>query len=131
MSVCSKCGAIEEDESKFCSNCGAAIEMTVPYEVPEAEDKEKVYGKPAGFWIRAIAVSFDGIITALGGALIGGVLGFALALSVGDVSGFTPLFHILGFVLGAAYFICMHGSYGQTLGKMLVGIKVIKINDEP
>jgi len=134
MRVCPKCGAVGNDEAKFCSKCGAVIEAAaspeVP-EVPEAGDRGQIYGKPAGFWVRAIALFFDGIILAIGGGLVGGILGFALALSVGDVSGFTPLFNILGFVIGAGYYIWMQGSCGQTFGKMLVGVKVIKINDEP
>ena len=130
MRVCPKCGAVENDESRFCSKCGAIIEAAAQPEIPEAEDREQVYGKPAGFWIRAIAVFFDGIILAVGGVLIGGILGFLMSVSAGDVSGSTPFFNILGFVIGAVYYICMHGKYGQTLGKMLIGIKVIKINDE-
>jgi len=131
MRVCPKCGAVENDEAKFCSKCGAVIEAAAQPEIQEAEDSEQIYGKPAGFWIRAIALFFDGIILAIAGALIGGILGFALALSVGDVSGFTLLFNILGFVIGAVYYIWMQGSCGQTLGKMLIGIKVVQINDEP
>ncbi|MDO9513630.1 MAG: RDD family protein [Elusimicrobiota bacterium] len=131
MSFCSKCGAPKTDDANYCSKCGAVIEAVVQHEIPPAENIEQVYGKPAGFWIRAIALFFDSIILTIAGGVIGGVLGFLLALSVGDVGGFMPLFNLVGFVIGAAYYICMHGSYGQTLGKMLIGIKVIKINDAP
>ncbi|MBA3051721.1 RDD family protein [bacterium] len=131
MSFCSKCGAPKTDDANYCSKCGALIEADVQHEIPPAENIEQIYGKPAGFWIRAIALFFDSIILTIAGGLIGAVLGFLLALAVGDVSGFMPLFNLVGFVIGAAYYICMHGSYGQTLGKMLIGIKVIKINDEP
>ncbi|HEX2149538.1 MAG TPA: RDD family protein [Actinomycetota bacterium] len=36
------------------------------------------------------------------------------------------LFGLISTIIGALYFILMHGSLGRTLGKMVFGIKVIK-----
>jgi uncharacterized RDD family membrane protein YckC len=41
-------------------------------------------------------------------------------------SGDMVMFGLIGTILGALYFILMHGGLGRTLGKMAFGIKVIK-----
>ncbi len=46
--------------------------------------------------------------------------------------GWVALFIILFYIcLGPIYSIIMHGRYGQTLGKMAFGTKVVKDNGEP
>lgn len=43
-----------------------------------------------------------------------------------SMTGDMVLFGLVGTILGALYFILMHGGLGRTLGKMAFGIKVIK-----
>jgi uncharacterized RDD family membrane protein YckC len=98
--------------------------MTDPPAAPAA--------RPAGFWIRAVAaladlvvcfaveLSFDAIASRVGGpeaedpTAIGGLVGL-----------FTLLF-------AATYTAVLHAlPWGQTLGKMLVGIRVVSTDGEP
>lgn len=41
------------------------------------------------------------------------------------------MFGLIGMIIGALYFILMHGGLGRTLGKMAFGIKVIKDDGSP
>lgn len=43
-----------------------------------------------------------------------------------NLTGDMVMFGLFGTILGALYFILMHGGLGRTLGKMAFGIKVIK-----
>ncbi|HBA61111.1 MAG TPA: hypothetical protein DCZ92_09890 [Elusimicrobia bacterium] len=82
--------------------------------------------KYAGFWIRVLASGLDAIVQGLAGFGIG----IFLALSLPGGSNNT-LFTLAGALLGAAYYIGLHGSCGQTLGKMAFNIKVLQASGEP
>lgn len=43
-----------------------------------------------------------------------------------SMTGDMLMFGLIGTIIGALYFILMHGTVGKTLGKMMFGIKVIK-----
>ena len=75
---------------------------------------------------RVIATIVDGVVI---GAIVGIMSFFFGSTAVEDgqasasVSGLPALF---SFVLAFGYYILMEGYLGQTLGKMLVGIKVVR-----
>lgn len=48
-----------------------------------------------------------------------------------NMTGDMVMFGLIGTILSALYFILMHGTLGRTLGKMAVGIKVIKDDGSP
>lgn len=87
--------------------------------------------RPAGFWIRFVAVLIDGIILLVaqgillsaGWMLSGGNLGPGEA-----VKGAVNLYVTL---IGAAYGIVFHWLWGQTLGKMALQIKVVSMDGGP
>lgn len=68
-----------------------------------------------GFWIRFLAVFLDGLIVGLPMSIIFG----AISLSIG-----TNISYI-GSLLMVVYIIYFEGTTGQTLGKKIVGVKVI------
>ena len=82
--------------------------------------------RPAGFWIRAVAALVDfGVFF-----LVQMSLGYAAAVTAGpdveDVLVFLPL--VWGFTLlfAATYTTVLHALVGgQTLGKMLVGVRAL------
>ena len=95
----------------------------------------------AGFWKRAAAYIIDsfiaGFVSGIIGGLIGGVLGATLLTSgglagnEGTLMGIQLLGNLIGMLLGVAYFAGMHASSSMaTLGKMAVGIKVVRSNGE-
>lgn len=95
----------------------------------------------AGFWIRFVAYVIDGIILGVvGGAIEGGLRAAGFRFANPEMFDFSakPDVHaawfeegdilalILGTAVGIAYFAGMHASErGATLGKMVVGLRVV------
>jgi uncharacterized RDD family membrane protein YckC len=77
---------------------------------------------------RVVAIIIDGILLCIVGGLIslpsivaqGGGDGNIVSGALGGLAG------LFSFVLFLAYYTFMEGYYGQTLGKMALGIKVIR-----
>ncbi len=107
-------------------------------EEPVVAGGEVVY---AGFWKRVAAYTIDtfaaGMVGGLIGGLLGGVLG-AMLLRSGNASDSASAMlviqgvaNLIGLILGVAYFAGFHSSRSMaTLGKMAVGIKVVRPNGE-
>ena len=94
-----------------------------------AFDREDPF--PAGFWIRLVAMLID---TALFAA-VEFVLGQAASLTWGSgiiaVPLFAPTMGAFMLVLTAAYYVVLHTLYGQTVGKMLVRVRVVELDGRP
>jgi len=76
-----------------------------------------------GFWARAGASVIDGIALGVGSRIFTAVLPASAA-------GFYSSF-LLSLVIGGSYYTWMTANFGQTLGKMAVGIKVIRLDGSP
>jgi uncharacterized RDD family membrane protein YckC len=86
---------------------------------------DSVFGAPAGFWRRAIALAVD---LALVVPLVR--LGLWLAAVLASLApGFDLVAQAFGltwlYFTPPAYFVLGHGTAGQTVGKRLVGVRVI------
>lgn len=133
---CSNCGAINDDDATFCHNCGAAL----GYQADPLAEEAMVVSSPddalyrsasqlASIWRRLFARIIDGVIV---GAVIV-VLLFAFGGGITDDSTSTGTgfgFFLLGFVITAAYEVGMVSSRGQTIGKIWLGIKVVRAEDD-
>lgn len=94
-----------------------------------------------GFWVRSIAFAIDHLIL-LFIMTIFVVAGF-LALGMGTAAGgkeisflkqariIIPALFPLGCVLSLIYFSFFHGAWGQTIGKMIFGLRVIRTDGQP
>ncbi len=89
----------------------------------------------AGFWKRVAANLIDSLVVGVAGGIIGMVLGMmAVPLSavVDDntgmfMIGMQVVIQVVSMVLTAAYYAWFHASNSQaTLGKMAIGIKVVR-----
>lgn len=118
-------------------------ETATPYAPPTAEvlreevvvsGGEIVY---AGFWKRVAAYTIDSFIAGIGSAIVGAMVGVVLGLTVLGSSGMGGsdsalvgmqlLGNLVGMAIGVAYFAGFHASTSAaTLGKMAVGIKVVR-----
>jgi uncharacterized RDD family membrane protein YckC len=83
--------------------------------------------RPAGFWRRALALVLDLVVVTILLA-VGDRLAGALAARQLVARAFQATFDV---VVPTAYFVLMHGAGGQTLGKMLVGARVVGTSGEP
>jgi uncharacterized RDD family membrane protein YckC len=82
---------------------------------------------------RILAIIVDGIIIGLPTGLIAAMLG-VVSSGAGEVSasleGVAGLFAgLISVALYLGYYVLMEGYLGQTLGKMLLGIKVVREDD--
>jgi uncharacterized RDD family membrane protein YckC len=109
-----------------------------PLSAPEPRDLRRhevspdaALGAPAGVWRRAAALVVDV-------ALVVFLVRVGLWLAAG-LGALAPRFHLVAHALGvtwlgfapAAYFVLGHGTAGQTVGKRLVGVRVIDEGGAP
>lgn len=83
--------------------------------------------RPAGFWRRALALIVDLVVVWLFlrvGDLVGGMLARRDVIAQAFRYTYT-------FVIPVAYFVLTHGTEGQTLGKRLMGARVVGADGEP
>ena len=86
---------------------------------------------PAGFWIRFVAVLIDVVVilaVQLGFTLAADRIWGAALLESPLLSGLIGFFT---FVFAGAYSVVLHANEGQTLGKMIVKVKVERIGGQP
>jgi uncharacterized RDD family membrane protein YckC len=104
-------------------------------EVEAAKPSTPEWTLQGGFWLRFMALATDSVILLLLMAIFV-VLGF-LSLSIGaagerEISIFRQVWIILpitlplGLVLMLSYFTFFHGTWGQTIGKMVFGLRVVR-----
>ncbi len=125
--ICSGCQTVNTASAKYCSHCGLLLPMEIQ---PEGDSTEAL----AGFWIRLAAYCIDGIILSLLNYLIN--LGFNLSVdaNLGIAILDDPTFwtmQIIGFLLRAVYYTYCTGRWGQTPGKFVTGIKIVRSDDTP
>jgi len=123
MPYCQKCGAELSEEDKFCPNCRNPTETT-----------EKTKALNLAYWgERFVAWLIDVIIL--------GVIAIPIKWFW---TTFWPTYTIPGFpgwipftdfgmnnVIYFLYWLLMDGIYGQSLGKMLLRIKITNMNENP
>ncbi|MDF2572983.1 MAG: hypothetical protein K0R55_4587 [Sporomusa sp.] len=79
----------------------------------------------AGVGIRALSTIIDGILLAIIGGLIAVVFGFNFGGPTGGSS------YIWSLLIGFCYYTYFEGNNGATPGKMLCGLKVMKVDGTP
>lgn len=124
---------------------GTGALSSSPYSAPGAASGD--YSQPvqggevvyAGFWKRFAAYLIDYFVLLIPSGLIGGILGFMLGAGMGAAgSGETAvevvtqlISGLAGLLIAATYYGWFHASRGgATLGKMAIGIKVVRGNGE-
>ena len=122
-----------------------AVAEPSPYAPPKARVTEQapqaVLGHRvvyAGFWKRFAAAFIDNFVVSIAGGIIGAFIGFFSAISpvssvddLGMYSAVNLLAQLLSMVVAACYFGWMYASrYQASLGKMAIGIKVVRGNGD-
>jgi len=127
---------IDDDANKLAENSTTEQidneQPTSGHEFPAGQsvNREQILYQTAGFWIRLLAFSIDLIIICgLNSVLWNSSLSIEKAPSfIYRLLNINALF--LG-ITGAAYFILMTYYFQQTLGKMIMGIKVVQRSGKP
>ncbi len=119
MPYCSKCGKELSENATFCANCGKTVEL-----VPKVEP-----GILASWETRLVAWLIDVVIVGAALALFA-LPGFRLVPL--DIPSSIPFVDLgprnLIFFL---YWMLMDGLYGQSLGRMIMGIKITRPDGTP
>ncbi len=94
----------------------------------EAENERKETSRLSGeryqtFWPRFIAAFIDGFVM----WPIGFLLSYATNSNIGVI---VILGNLLNNLAPYIYSVLLHGNYGQTLGKMVMGVKVVDAKSE-
>lgn len=93
----------------------------------------------AGFWKRVAAYLVDYVLLTVVSAVVGGIIGAGLGLAMAGGGSSQSLIEsaaqgvgmLLGMGISVAYYAAFHSSRGgATLGKMVVGIKVVRSDGE-
>ena len=130
MPYCKNCGNELAAEAKFCPKCGTAVVLeqstTAPYETAVSAAPEL----KLAFWgERFVAWLIDAIIL----GVIVGLLGLVNFFAGGSFSwwsgwpSWVPFFNASG-VFYFLYWFLMDGAYGQSLGKMVMRLRVVRLN---
>jgi uncharacterized RDD family membrane protein YckC len=128
MPYCQKCGNELPEGAKYCPVCGAAVTMgaePAPFAAPSAPVVTEASGLTLAFWWeRFVAWVIDAVIV----GVVAGVLGLFVSLSWWSVwPSWVPFFNFNGVFL-FLYWLFMEGAYGQSFGKMIMRIKVTRLN---
>ena len=124
---CPDCGQDNPGEARFCRACGAALEVS-PLAEPVGTAAAVGSVEYAGFWIRFVAWIIDAVIVWIGTTVLSAlglyVAFYGPAYNTGSATSFLVL------LIGPLYFVLLTGLRGQTLGKMALGIQVVRRNGQ-
>ena len=84
---------------------------------------------PAGFWIRGVALVIDFVIFSLVQMSLTGLARLVADLDPEESMSVAPLVGFFTLLFAALYTSALHAMGGQTIGKMIVGIRVVDVDD--
>jgi len=153
--TCNQCGKQLNDRSKFCPGCGAArlstvalgssvrvanaagaaMEISAPTSKPSRRASVDAAAstslEPADFGMRLGAWLFDLLLFLIAVMASTFLLSSFSKKSIVGSNAMLAAFYSVAVVLFAFNFIVLAGQAGQTLGKRLVGIRVVKEDGTP
>ncbi len=136
MPYCDKCGNELPPDAKFCPKCGAAVAPPVSAASPAETAQPKpiaqgliqaTWGERFVAWIIDV-VMINIVLVLLSLAIYAGQP-FAIVRNEGWWASVFN-FNISGLVF-FLYWLIMEGAYGQSLGKMIMHLKVTRLNGKP
>jgi uncharacterized RDD family membrane protein YckC len=87
--------------------------------------------RPAGFWVRALAVLIDVVILLVVRASLGLAARIVWGASIQESLALRSTIGAFTLIFAGAYATLLHAATGQTIGKMLVRIRVVLVDGEP
>ena len=87
--------------------------------------------RPAGFWVRTIALVVDFALFFLVLVSYRVAARLATGIDARDAWTLTPVLWAFTLLFAAAYTTALHAAWGQTIGKMLAGVRVVEMDGEP
>jgi uncharacterized RDD family membrane protein YckC len=127
------------------TDSGSGFSLADPLSVEEDSKKEEKasgweHALRGGFGLRFMAFAVDHFIVFLifsifvvcGLLAVGLAPGRGIEISCGNFFKLVlPALVPLGLMLGLTYFSFFHGAWGQTIGKMIFGLRVVRLDGQP
>jgi uncharacterized RDD family membrane protein YckC len=132
MPYCAKCGNELSAEAKFCPKCGKPMMLEQTAGAPSGSAAPSAPSVKLAFWgERFVAWLIDALIL----GLIVGFLSIFSWFVIGSLSWWStwpswmPFFNFnVSGILYFLYWFLMDGAYGQSLGKMAMNLKVVRLD---
>lgn len=126
MTHCIKCGSALSEEANYCPVCGSAMAVGASA-VPPAKARAIAPGLKLAFWgERFVAWLIDVIIIGVAIGILN-LFNLLVSFSLSGWPNWIPFFNAGG-VLYFLYWMLLEGIYGQSLGKMIMQIKVVLLD---
>jgi uncharacterized RDD family membrane protein YckC len=143
--TCPRCGW-QGDTAQYCARCGATLEA--PAAPPDSDfsrptrtasatyaarppttyvPRVEAPVRPAGFWIRVVAHVIDWLFLLLIQIVLWSV-GWAVGSGAGSWRAVGTATQLFNSIISPLYFIVFHFRWGQTFGKMLMQIRVVRMD---
>lgn len=87
--------------------------------------------RPAGFWVRALAAAIDFVVFFVVLISFRFIGARAWGVDIDNAASFKPLTSFFTVVFAGVYTTVLHCLAGQTIGKMLVGVRVVAGDEGP
>ena len=125
--ACPRCGV---HVARYLADLAAGAQVSSPTVVEQPSTIPPVSPeRPAGFWIRVVAVIIDTAVILVAQAVLYAVASMVFGgRSSIAIRGAAQVF---GAILIAVYSVLFHWRWGQTLGKMAVDIRVVTCRPTP
>jgi uncharacterized RDD family membrane protein YckC len=121
--ACPRCHSLNEPRAVYCYNCGLPLGGEKGFARPhESGLPAFAMGAPAGFWVRLLALVIDVVILTGAAAVFLPVL---FGESIGDETQSDGAF-LFGNIVNTAYFTLLVGMWGATLGKRMLGMRIVR-----
>jgi uncharacterized RDD family membrane protein YckC len=138
MPYCKKCGNELPEEAKYCPVCGTPVpaEAAAPAApvMQAAPERQVASGLTLAFWgERFVAWLIDAILVTVVVSVISGIIGiigFFSGFGFFNISNWFPVVGFNGIVI-FFYWMFMEASNGQSIGKMVMRLKVTRLDGSP
>lgn len=148
--TCPRCGW-QGEQAQYCARCGATLEAPAaspgsafsrPQHPPAAPyaaapvatayaPRVESAVRPAGFWIRFLAIIIDFFFFLFVQSVLWGMGWVVWGAGIGVGRVLWTATHLFSGLIHAAYVIGFHWRWGQTFGKMLMQIRVVRMDGGP
>lgn len=87
--------------------------------------------RPAGFWVRAVAALLDVVVFGLVKLALGVLAARVWRTDLDGALGVQGVIGACTVLFAVVYVIVLHALDGQTIGKLLVGVRVVGLDGNP
>ena len=135
MPYCKKCGNELPEGAKYCPTCGTSTsteEAPAASTVRVASTEHDMSGVKLATWgDRFVAWLLDAIILGIAVGILG-LFSLIAGVTWSVWPSWIPFFNFnLGGVIYFLYWMFMDGFYGQSIGKMIMRIKITRLDGSP